>query len=241
MGVTFDTVMGYLYNQVGEGSIRRSAILYSIDRDTRAAIERALTESKGPDPHLISSALRASGVEVPFGDIEVYLKLRDARVPFADMYQDLRDVEITLHTFIRLALHLAFGVEDWWRKGVPENIRVECVAQREKDAEPAAEPYCYTTLIQLRDILDKRWDVFSKLIGTEVAANKKTLLSALQRMNRLRNFVMHPVKGINPTESDFEEMAKISAVLQKMFQGFLDALQTRVSEGTESVVGGPVT
>jgi predicted transcriptional regulator len=38
MGVSIETVMGYLYNQVGEGTIRRSDILFSIGDDTRAAV-----------------------------------------------------------------------------------------------------------------------------------------------------------------------------------------------------------
>ena len=49
MGVSTYTVVAYLYDQVGEGNIRRSDIVFSIERDTRDLIESTITrlESTG--------------------------------------------------------------------------------------------------------------------------------------------------------------------------------------------------
>jgi hypothetical protein len=45
MQVSIGTVMGYLYNQVGEGTIRHSDILFAIDSEIRAAVETAEREN----------------------------------------------------------------------------------------------------------------------------------------------------------------------------------------------------
>ena len=42
MGISVASVMGYLYNQVGEGRIRRSDIVFAIAPDVRRAIESAI-------------------------------------------------------------------------------------------------------------------------------------------------------------------------------------------------------
>ncbi len=39
MKVSFSTVKGYLHNQISEGKIRRSDIVFSLDQNTRRMIE----------------------------------------------------------------------------------------------------------------------------------------------------------------------------------------------------------
>lgn len=211
MGVSVSTVMGYLYNQVGEGRIHRSDIVFSIDQNTRDLIERAICELNTTENEVLVSHLPSGYIDRD--DLRVYLELRDARVALGDMYELIREIEVTLHRVIKDVLSETFG-PDWWRKGVPEGIRAECAASRERDADPAEEPYCYTTLIHLKDILDKRWSVFSKVLPPKVSTNRNELLSRLTELNRIRNSVMHPVKASPPTEVDFGFVRDLSSYLR---------------------------
>jgi hypothetical protein len=125
-------------------------------------------------------------------------------VVLGDMYELVRSVEVRLHDFIRQAFVAEFGEEQWWRGGVPDNIRAECAALLEKDPEPAEEPYRYTHLINLREILDKRWSILGKYLPKSLLNQKKDLLERLLRLNRIRNAVMHPVRNTVISEDDFE-------------------------------------
>ena len=52
---------------------------------------------------------------------------------------------------------------------------------------PFAEPYCYTTLVHLKDVFEKRWDLFSKLLPAGLASDRKRFLSSRTRLNLIRN------------------------------------------------------
>jgi len=203
MGVTLSTVMNYLYCQVGEGRIRRSDIVFSIDQDTRDRIETLIQERGTTSSWELRRELEGAGVKVERGDLEVYLSLRDARVALGDMYEFIREIEVTLHRAVKKVLVSEYGALDWWRQGVPEQVRVECASSLERDPEPAQDSYCYTNFIHLKCILDKQWRVFSKVLPKDVCSDRKKLLSRLDKLNHIRNCVMHPVKGTNPTDRDF--------------------------------------
>jgi hypothetical protein len=135
----------------------------------------------------------------------LYYDLRGPKVYLGDMYWCIYLVESFMHTYIKVTLQHAYpdGPEDWWRKGVPENIRAECAAVRERDPAPAAEPYCYTTLIHIKEIFERRWDLFSKTLPKAPVSDRRRFLSELTILNQIRNRVMHPAKGVLPTEADF--------------------------------------
>jgi len=202
MGVTFETVMGYLYNQVGEGEITRSDLLFAIAPETRDAVDAVTRQKRASSSTVLEAAISESFPGVHKGEAVLYMQLRQPHVYLQDMYSWLSVVEQYLHRYIKTALLEAFGA-DWWRKGVPEKIREECARTLERDAEPAKEPYCYTTFIQLKEIFEKRWDLFSKLLPPGPASDRRLFLSGLGKLNHLRNCVMHPAKGITPEESDF--------------------------------------
>ena len=88
--------------------------------------------------------------------------------------------------------------------GIPENIRAECAETLERDPEPAAEPYCYTTLIHIKEIIDRQWKLFSTVMAKRPASNRAQFLSGLTRLNQIRNRVMHAAKG-NPPDEDISE------------------------------------
>jgi len=202
MGVTTSTVMSYLYNQVGEGKIRRSDITFSIDEETRDEIESVVSRIETTYWFSVFMELKKSGKSIDTSDLRVYLNLRDARVDLGDMYEFIRDIEISLHDLVKSKLTSRYE-KDWWRKGIPPQIRAECAAAWEKDPEPASEPYAYTTFIHLGEILKKQWFIFEEILSHKLASNRRGTIQRLEKLNHIRNSVMHPVKGTKLTEKDF--------------------------------------
>lgn len=203
-------VMGYLYRLVGEGALRRSDILFTLPAPARQQIEQMIQEHGVSSPGRLRRWLRASGMEIDSADLVLYLKLRDARVALGDMYELIRDLELSLHKFIRDALQQQHG-ENWWREGVPLRVREDCALMHERDAEPAADLFCYTTVIHLLHTFDQNWSDFLPLLPPKLRANKQEFLARLKRLNAIRNMVMHPVKGATMTEEDFDFLRQFHA------------------------------
>lgn len=204
MGIRASDVMNYLWARIGEGELRRSDVAFSLKRKVRRAIEEVVSEKGTQSPGVICRELEKRGVNANRFDIRIYLEYRRAPIVLGDMYEAVRNIEVRLHRFIKRVFISEFGEEEWWRGGVPSDIRAECAALREKDPEPAPEPFNYTHLIALREILDRKWGILSKQLPPEVAQNKKELLDRLLQLNRIRNNVMHPVRGGLLTEEEFE-------------------------------------
>jgi hypothetical protein len=216
MGITTASVVGYLYLEVGKGSITRSDILFSIGQETREAIELTLLEVGRLDHVRSIDVCRfaaSRGRDLIRDDVEVYMDLRDARVALGDMYELLRAIEVDLHNAVEGVLTAEYGPADWWTKGVPEDIRATCAANRERDSGKA-RVYCYTKLIDLKRILDSRWGVFKPRLPKKLADDKVGLLAALDKMNPIRNSVMHPVRDQPPSESDFEFVRTLAGYLR---------------------------
>jgi hypothetical protein len=220
-------VMQYLCVKVGEGDLRRSDIAFSLPHEVRAAIEQAIESTGSTSPFVISRALQQIGVSANRIDIGVYVHYRRARVVLGDMYELIRTLEVRLHTFIKQAFIAEFAEEQWWRSGIPDTIRAECAALLEKDPEPAEEPYRYTHLIHLREILDKRWPILSRYLPKPLLNQKKDVLERLLRLNRIRNAVMHPVRNTVISEEDFEFV--------RDFEKQLSDLRVHVPDNSESV------
>ncbi len=230
MGTTPGAVMQYLCLKIGEGDLRRSDIAFSLPHEVRVAIEEILQQTPSATAGSLTRGLRKKGIEANRIDVGVYLHYRRARVVLGDMYELLRMVEVRLHSFIKQAFILEFGEELWWRSGVPDNIRAECAALLEKDPEPAEEPYNYTHLISLREILDKRWPVLSKYMPKALLNQKKDVLERLLKLNRIRNSVMHPVRNAILTEDEFEFVRDLETDLKELRVHTPEAEQVPLTE-----------
>jgi len=204
LGLNRNTIFQYLSWGIGEGLIRRSDIVFSYDLNTRNTIESISMKMNSIDKSIIFKEVRKENLLLTRETIEGYLNFRDARFVWGDMYEYIRDIELDFHTFIKNFLVSEYGDKDWWRKGVPEEIRVDCTRLFEIDNEPASEPFCYTTFIQIGKILEHQWNIFKEKLPDKMSSNRKQLLARLKRLNQIRNSVMHPIKGIQLTEEDFE-------------------------------------
>lgn len=197
-------VMRHLCLKIGEGDLRRSDIVFSIDGQLRHTIEEIITAKNATSMRVVARELERRGIRANRLDVRVYLKYRRARVVLGDLYELVRNIEVRLHRFIREAFIEEYGEENWWRGGVPDRIRADCAATRERDPEPAKDAYGYTTLLNLREILDKQWGVLSMHLPKNLQADKKAFLDQLKRLNGIRNAVMHPVRNDNFSDDDFE-------------------------------------
>jgi len=203
LGISTGSVRQYLWVAVGEGLIRRSDILFSLPKILRQSAE--LCVSKGN-----FSIYDLEGVldqnEIPYQRVELEMvwNLTVARAGLGDLYEYLISTEKLLHEQIHKVLAAKYGDTDWWRQGVPEKVRLDCVTAREKDTDGDGEPFAYTTLIHLREILERQWPQFQNLLPKEAAADKKAFLRDLERLNGIRNRVMHPTRLHKISDDDFE-------------------------------------
>ena len=241
MRVSTAAVMTYLCLKIGQGELRRSDIAFSLPRELRAAIEEVIAKSGSLNAATVTRQLKRQGMEANRLDVGVYINYRRARVVLGDMYELIRMLELRLHSFVKDAFVAEFGEENWWRSGVPDTIRAECAALREKDPEPADDAFCYTHLVNIREILDKRWPVLSKYMPKHLLNAKKDLLERLLRLNRIRNSVMHPVRNAVLSEDEFEfvrdlerDLADLKVGAESVHEPAPVTEETAAAEGSSS-------
>ena len=150
--------------------------------------------------------LLAPDCELDREGVEFYITYAGKEFRAGEIYELLCEIERTLHAEVRRALVEHYGSKEteWWREGVKETVRVACHRARETDSGFSEdEPYAYTTLIDLKDILDDQWKLFQGLLPKNATEKKPELMKELQSLNAIRNRVMHPVRSKPPTEKDF--------------------------------------
>ena len=205
MGRDLKQIREYLFFLVGEGELFHSDIAFSIPE--RKLIEEAARNVPPDDePYKffrmrwdVCFKLREQGHDIDFELIHLYLAARDPR---PDLYSLLCKIELLLHHLVKQTLQAAYG-DNWWRKGISEAIRKNCQSRREEDDLPLEDPYCYTTFIDLKAIIENGWRIFSIALPKTLAADKPDTLRKLKRLNDVRNVVMHPVKQVSEYEDDY--------------------------------------
>jgi len=72
-----------------------------------------------------------------------------------DAYRTLVEIEVSLHEFIESRLREVYGESKWWGH-IPQAVRTKCRARQEEELK-TKDPYVYTDLLDLKDIIDKKW------------------------------------------------------------------------------------
>jgi hypothetical protein len=211
MNISLASIRQYLCMLVGEGELLHSDIAFNVAE--RHLIEDAISNGVRSDPtgpyatfqmaDRIGAALAKQGHKIHRDLVHLYLIARDPR---SDLYRLICEVELLLHRFVRQTLEA-----EWWQKGVPEATRKSCQIKREEDSNPLDDPYHYTTIIDLKSIIDKNWLIFAAALPKPLASNKQDLLQKLLGLNEVRNRVMHPVKPIMAYEDDYKFVRKLLA------------------------------
>jgi len=209
MQISTANVIQYLRTNLGEGTLRFSEIYFSWPEPKRDILNAAASEVK------VGHAL-ASGLPVTREDVDFFRSVRQRSRFAGDLYELISEIELAVHDMVEKTLKETYGEAEYWRRGIPETIRIRCQENRERDEDPSDSPFHYTTLIQLSEIISKNWSVFDHVLPSEYAANKRQLQSDFARLNSIRNTVMHPVKRKRWSESDFD----FAKVLHIAFQSF---------------------
>jgi hypothetical protein len=202
MGVSFQTIVRYMRLQVAEGAVRFSDVFFGLCPKRRALLAECLERSHGIENKMYYK--EAAELGISWDEANLFVSLKDSPVFRGDMYEYVADIELQLHDFIRNHLVLQFGDAKWWRTGVPLSVRKYAAAVREEDPDATEDLFCYTTFINLSEILDKNWALLSTPLPSTLSKDKKKLLSDMNRLNQIRNAVMHPVKKKRWTLDDFE-------------------------------------
>jgi hypothetical protein len=202
MEVSIRTVIPYLFIRVGEGGLTLSDIYYSIPENRRSNYE-ALLERRTSTTSLIDES-----------EFHLYRACRDSVM--GDMYLQLRRLEITLHRMIQCALEMKHAQHDdqWWVEGVPLDIRKSCQERREEDRQ-RLDAYAYTNLIHLKVIIERNWAIFKEVLPDNLAVDKGDLMRRLDRLNQIRNDVMHPIKLVQPTADSFKFVRSLGTALEE--------------------------
>jgi hypothetical protein len=190
--------------QIGEGKLTYADVLFTITPYKLAEYEQALERFRDRSQFSLIQSLRARGIgHNQARELELYLRCRDAVA--GDMYLAIRRLEVRLHQFVRRILEGAFlGNNDaWWRNGVPLAIRQRCAQTREEDEDPF-DAYSYTTLIDLKRIIDTNWVAFVKVLPCQVTTDKREFMRNFDRLNSIRNRVMHPTKLAPVLRDEYE-------------------------------------
>ena len=220
MGISIGSIRQYLCTLVGEGELYRSDIAFNISE--RSLIEKAIRSGNIPIEagryntlrmaSSLHAILRGEGHNIPHDLIQLYLVTRDPR---SDLYALICEIEILLHGFVKETLISVYG-NNWWQNGIPMQVRKDCQIRREEDSAPINNPYHYTTFIDLKAIIDKKWAEFSAVLPKALITNKQETLQKLQRINDIRNRVMHPVKVMSEYEDDYRFVRKILEELKTL-------------------------
>lgn len=176
-----------------------------------AACAARWPQDRPMDPRVIliaADCLADSGVADP--DCSIWLEGIDANRIFAsnlirwlvggegsssprtDPSHCVQGIETLLHDLVLAVLKREFGT-DWWIKGVPKKIRKEAAALHEEEDDRAPkEVYLY--LINLREIIESKWALFSELLESKEIRGKARALEWILKFNELRNRIAHPIK-----------------------------------------------
>jgi hypothetical protein len=166
-------------------------------------------------PKLIHKILKETNLDdfdLEIEEVELYLLCFQKAFKAGEIYEALCEIERTLHAKIRMILIDTFGPQPetgWWRKGVPLSVRLDCVKRLEEDDECLNSiPYNYTTLINLKRIIEDNAGLFENRMPSNAAAKRekadiKLILRKLTKLNKIRDRMMHPVGATPPNEDDF--------------------------------------
>jgi DGQHR domain-containing protein len=141
----------------------------------------------------------------PHGLLEA-LKLQEAQTN-KQAYELIQSLEPRLQKFMMDTLKQAYGADEdrWWYEGVPEPIRKKATEQLE-EAQGKGKKEHYLNLIQFRTIAESNWDLFQDTLAFGKSGNKHVKTEWMQKLNEMRNVVMHPAKQQTIT---FEQLAQL--------------------------------
>lgn len=152
------------------------------------------------------------------GDKFLFDMIRKSQFFLNDLYYLLQLLETKLHESLYDQLIKFHGDTDWWRKGIPLDVRKMCSARYEEDdfidewkqtkKSIDYNRYCYSSFIDLHKIIKFKDNyqqlIQSKFIPKPYRIDPQKLASDFAELNRTRNAAMHPIKPLKYREEMFK-------------------------------------
>lgn len=116
-----------------------------------------------------------------------------------ETYQHLSEIETVIHNHVITELKKKYGdgYSNWWHNGVKGSIRNNAVVLANNDGhyDSGFEKYLY--LIDLKEIIENNWGIFSEIYTINAKANdsRTKRLRWYTEINKIRNIVAHPPSG----------------------------------------------
>jgi len=133
-----------------------------------------------------------------------------------DLYEDLRTIEASLHERVVAALVKVYK-SAWWTSAVPERARNVAERRRENDRQPSPRLEQYLSMSDVAGLVENHWSIVQ---GVFPPGCTKTRVDAyLARLVSIRNWIMHPARGIAPKHGDLTLTREAGIYL-----GLLDAV-----------------
>jgi hypothetical protein len=203
----YSNALIYAFNDlIGRGLVRRYRVYFLVPEEVRSIVAAESLESGqywSPDDRggLATSILhKHSTLQRP--DVDVCVRFGPVEQLSGELFLLVREYELLLFGFIRAVLSLALGEErrEWWRGGVPLEIRKVLAAEsEERDLE---EDYQALTLMHMKRILTSKPGMPLFVAATKVPSQGEFERN-VNRVNALRNQLMHPVRGTGIDEESF--------------------------------------
>lgn len=201
----------YLGSAVLEGRIRWSDVLLTFPAEFRFEMGRhsmaALPTLPDDNLKVIAEFYDSVCSDLDVSDLRLFAFLQVNRVLWSDCYTLITSIECQLHSQVRACLQKRYPRPEnaWWRR-LPIVLRQELQSRSEAD-DRGAEPYSFTSLIDLRSVMEKKnWSLFSAKLPERAAG---TLLEDLKALNGLRNRIMHPVRNEPPTDDEYRYLREM--------------------------------
>jgi hypothetical protein len=189
------------------GHIRRTDVLLTFPEEWRTIMEPLEADAEPMSTAALHCLLESDGSNIDGAEVDILWHLHRSKCLYGDMYELLSDLERTLHQRVRSCLEEKYSQSEraWWWK-VPLPVRLACVAAREKAEDHDEDPYSYTTLLDLWEIIKKRWELFEKRLPAQFGKKKSKLERDFNLINAIRNKIAHPVRGQLPSPQDYERV-----------------------------------
>lgn len=138
--------------------------------------------------------------------------------PYIRAYTHLWDIETRLHRFVSVRLESEYG-HNWWQ-AFPNKLKHECIDKADADKYYTLSPDSYIDFLDLREVIkhDKNKDFFRpafESLNSDYKDPQSEFHQKLERVNRVRNNIMHPLKRLPPSDEDIATLEQFLEFVRK--------------------------
>jgi DNA sulfur modification protein DndB len=152
--------------------------------------------------------------KVTANSFQIMVKIRDSikdfNPPGLDEYVDsldeegtkraaaqIRNIHKKISDFVRTKLKAHYGEEEWWDRGVPQRIRVDCAKRKEEDLDIKNLEEAFNLIHYQQIVVEKEnWPIFEHSMGIGDQANRNFRTKWMKELSDIRNKALHPERGL---------------------------------------------